>query len=117
MTITDVRVKLQEVERLRAFVNVTIDGDFVVRGLKIIYGPNGYFVSMPSRKQMDGTHRDICHPINNHSRETLEQAVLRAYEEELKRNSGSPQQVGGRTDVLGVSRPMTTENVSSGQQL
>jgi stage V sporulation protein G len=76
---------------LRAFVNVTLDGEFVVRGLKIINGPNGYFVCMPSRKQADGTHRDICHPINNKSREHLEKTILSAYEAELKKNgNGQP---------------------------
>ena len=54
------------------FANVTFDEEFVIRGLKIINGNNGYFVSMPSRKRADGTHQDICHPINNRMREKIE---------------------------------------------
>jgi DNA-binding cell septation regulator SpoVG len=60
----------------------------VIRGLKVINGTNGYFVSMPSRKRSDGTHQDIAHPINNRMRQKLEGAVLAAYEEELKANAG-----------------------------
>ncbi len=84
MEITEVRVTLRDEEKLKAFANVTFDEEFVIRGLKIINGNNGYFVSMPSRKRADGTHQDICHPINNRMRERIEQAVLAAYEDELK---------------------------------
>lgn len=89
MTITDIRVTLQDEERLKAFVNVTLDNEFVVRGLKIIHGPNGYFVCMPSRKQSDGTHRDICHPINAQAREMFERAVLDGYQQELKKDGAA----------------------------
>lgn len=84
MEITEVRVTLRDEEKLKAFANVTFDEEFVIRGLKIINGNNGYFVSMPSRKRTDGTHQDICHPINNRMREKIEKAVLAAYEDELK---------------------------------
>lgn len=84
MEITEVRVTLFEDEKLRAFCNVTFDGDFVVRGIKVIDGPNGYIVSMPSRKRNDATHQDICHPINSRMRERLEHAVLNAYDEQLR---------------------------------
>ena len=52
MLITEVRVKLvgNTAERLLAFCSITIDAAFVVRDLKIIGGPNGPFVAMPSRK-------------------------------------------------------------------
>jgi stage V sporulation protein G len=52
MEITEVRVKLveQTAERLLAFCSITIDAAFVVRDIKIIDGPNGPFVAMPSRK-------------------------------------------------------------------
>jgi stage V sporulation protein G len=82
--ITEVRITLRDEEKLKAFANVTFDDAFVVRGLKVINGTNGYFVSMPSRKRPDGTYQDIAHPINNEMRATIEKAVLGAYEEELK---------------------------------
>jgi len=82
--ITEVRITLRDEDKLKAFANVTFDEEFVIRGLKIINGNNGYFVSMPSRKRSDGTHQDICHPINNRMRQKIESAVLAAYEQELK---------------------------------
>lgn len=57
MNITEVRIKLVEDsgenERLLAFCSITFEDAFVVRDLKIIGGPKGFFVAMPSRKLMD----------------------------------------------------------------
>jgi stage V sporulation protein G len=52
MEVTEVKVKLVDIksERLKAFCTVTLDGEFVVRDIKIIEGGTGPFVAMPSRK-------------------------------------------------------------------
>ncbi len=84
MEITEVRIILRDEVKLRGFANVTFDNAFVVRGMKIISGTNGYFVSMPSRKRPDGSHQDVAHPINNETRRMIENAVLDAYEKEMR---------------------------------
>ena len=89
MEITEIRVTLRDEEKLRGFANVTFDNAFVVRGMKIIQGNSGYFVSMPSRKRPDGTHQDIAHPVNKDMRSLIEKSVLEAYESELKAQSSS----------------------------
>jgi len=55
MKVTNVTVKLSPPggDRLKAFCTMTLDGEFVVRDLKIIEGTNGLFVAMPSRKLTD----------------------------------------------------------------
>jgi stage V sporulation protein G len=60
MRITEVRIKLmhQTTDRLLAFGAITIDNAFVVRDLKLIMGPQGPFVAMPSRKMT--THCPRC---------------------------------------------------------
>lgn len=89
MEITEIRVTLRDEDKLKGFANVTFDNAFVVRGMKIIQGNKGYFVSMPSRKRPDGTHQDIAHPVNSDMRQEIEQRVLEAYELELKTQSAS----------------------------
>ena len=84
MEITEIRVTLRNEDKLKAFVNVTFDNQFVVRGLKIIRGKDGYFVSMPSRRLPHGKYQDIAHPINSEARHFLEVKVFEAYEEALK---------------------------------
>lgn len=85
MKITEIRVNLQQEEVLKAFVSVTFDNEFVVRGLKIIVGTEGRFVAMPARKRRDGSFQDIAHPINREMRAYLEECVLRAYDEAFER--------------------------------
>ncbi len=83
MEITEVNITLRDEEKLKAFVNVTFDDVFVVRGLKVIKGVNGYFISMPSRKMPDGSFRDIAHPITNDFREFIEKVILDKYQSVL----------------------------------
>ena len=82
MEITEVRVNLQNEEVLKAFVSITLDDEFVIRGLKVIQGMDGRFVAMPARKKKDGTFQDIAHPINRETRQYLERVVLEAYDQE-----------------------------------
>jgi stage V sporulation protein G len=90
MEITEITVSIRDEDKLKAFVNVTFDDCFVVRGMKVIKGATGYFVSMPSRKMNDGTYRDIAHPITNEFREKVENAILEAYKAEVRRNGQEP---------------------------
>ncbi|MBN2037876.1 MAG: SpoVG family protein [Chitinispirillaceae bacterium] len=88
MEITEVRIILKNEEKLKAFANITFDDAFVVRGLKVINGNKGYFVSMPSRRKRDGTFQDLAHPINNDLRIQIEDKVLDAFEQELNMHGG-----------------------------
>ena len=83
MEITDVKVIPVDDEKLKAFVSIVFDGDFVVTDIKIIHGPKGLFVSMPSKKRKDGTFKDIAHPLNNQMRQYLEEKVLSVYRQQV----------------------------------
>ena len=84
MQITDIKVrKLFEEGPMKAIVSVTFDGQLAVHDIKVINARDKFFIVMPSRKNPDGTYRDIVHPINADFRNHLESAVLRAYEEEV----------------------------------
>ena len=76
MEITDVKVIPVDDEKLKAFVSIVFDHCFVVTDIKVIHGPKGLFVSMPSKKRKDGTFKDIAHPLNNQMRQYLEEAAL-----------------------------------------
>ena len=84
MKITEVKIFPVNEERLKAYVSITVDACFVVRDLKIIQGHSGLFVAMPSKKRKDGQFRDIAHPLNQETRNMIEDAVFDAYESELR---------------------------------
>jgi stage V sporulation protein G len=82
--LTDIRISIRDEEKLKAFVTITFDECFVVRGVKIIHGNRGLFVAMPSRRRPDGTFQDIAHPIQSEMRDRLEEEILVAYREALE---------------------------------
>lgn len=84
MKITEVKIFPVNEDRLKAYVTITIENCFVVRDLKVIQGPGGLFVAMPSKKRKDGQFRDIAHPLNQETRENIENLVFEAYEKELR---------------------------------
>lgn len=124
MKVTEVRIKLNlsTTDRLRGFCSITLDNAFAIRDIKIIEGPGGLFVAMPSRKLMDHCRRcqgknhlkarfcnscgsplnpdrheapadprakmhcDVAHPINAAMRAAVQDAIVKAYHEELARS-------------------------------
>ena len=66
-------------ERVKAIASVSLDGQFVVKGLRVVSGNKGLFVAAPqlSYKANDGgvKYSDIFFPISN--------AVLKAYDRKL----------------------------------
>ena len=84
MKISEVKIFPVNEDRLKAYVTITIEGCFVVRDLKIIQGPQGLFIAMPSKKRKDGQFRDIAHPLNQATRQHIEDMVFEAYENQLK---------------------------------
>jgi len=84
MQITDVRVrKITKEGKMKAIVSITLDDEFVVHDIKVIEGEKGLFIAMPSKKATDGEYRDIAHPINSATRESIQKIILEQYEKAL----------------------------------
>ncbi len=92
MQITDVRVrKVFDEGPMKAIISVTFDNELALHDVKVINARDKYFVVMPSRKNPDGTYRDIVHPINAAMRNLLETTVINAYFEKLKEIEEHPE--------------------------
>lgn len=84
MNITDVRVRKVEKEgKMKAVVSITIDQEFVIHDIKVIEGDRGLFIAMPSKRTADGEFRDIAHPINSETRDSIQKIILESYEKSL----------------------------------
>ncbi|HNQ78705.1 MAG TPA: septation regulator SpoVG [Acidobacteriota bacterium] len=88
MKITEVRIRTVTSDKLKAYASVIFDECFVITDIKVIEGPKGLFLSMPSKKKRDGKFRDIAHPLNTDFRKYMEDAVLDEYKKALE----SPQE-------------------------
>lgn len=68
---------------IRAYATATLDSCLAIRGIKIVEGNRGgLFVSMPSRKTLDG-YKEICFPVTAEFREQIHGAVLDAYHQAI----------------------------------
>lgn len=86
MQITDIKIrKLFDDGPMKAVVSITLDNALAIHDVKVIYARDKYFIVMPSRKNPDGTYRDIVHPINAQFRGELEASILAEYEREAER--------------------------------
>ena len=86
MHITDVRVRMKGNDsKMKAIASITIDDVFVIHDIKVIDGEKGMFIAMPSRKAGDGEYKDIAHPINSETRNSIQKIILEKYEEELEK--------------------------------
>ena len=84
MQITDVKVRKVESEnRMKAVASVTFDDAFVVHDIKVIESATATFIAMPSRKTPKGEWTDIAHPINQETRDMIENKVLEEYKKAL----------------------------------
>ena len=87
MQITDIKIRkvFSNDGPMKAVVSVTFDDALALHDIKVINTRDKYFIVMPSRKNPDGTFRDIVHPINSDFRHAHEEEVLDAYFAEVKR--------------------------------
>ena len=76
---------------LKAIGTISINDDFIVRGVRVVDGENGLFVAMPSQKVGDG-YRDVCFPKSAELREEINSKVLEAYEQTLAEEQGQNQE-------------------------
>jgi DNA-binding cell septation regulator SpoVG len=78
--ITDVQIKLTGDSILRAFVTLTLNDSFAVRGLMLKHGAHGLFVVMPFRWRPDGQHVEDAGPLDEATRLYITRVVVEAYE-------------------------------------
>ena len=79
MEITEIQIYPVADRMLKAYAAITFDDCFVIRDMKVIQGRKGIFVAMPSRRQADGSYRDIAHPLDTQTRNRIQEQVLRVY--------------------------------------
>lgn len=92
MEITETRISLVKSSKssLVGFAAITLDNELVIKGIKIIEGNKGLFVSMPSSKGSDDKYYDDVFPLTGDLRNHINDTVLDAYEEEAAGNKKKP---------------------------
>ena len=71
--------KLDGTGSTKAFCDLSILGAFVVKGLRIVEGEKGLFVSMPREEGKDGKWYNTVVPLKREVKDEIEKLVLEAY--------------------------------------
>ena len=82
MIVTNVKIKKvdgDKLDRLKAYVDITLDESLVIHGLKLMQGEQGLFVAMPSRKMRNEEYKDIVHLICPDLRNYITKVVEEKY--------------------------------------
>jgi stage V sporulation protein G len=83
----DVRVyplKNQEENSTKAFASVTVEDLIAIKGIRVVEGTKGHFVTMPQSKDNEGNYHDIAFPVNGDLRKAMNKAVLDEFKEITK---------------------------------
>jgi stage V sporulation protein G len=125
MQITEVRVFPVGEDKLKAYASIVLDECFIINDLKVIQGKRGLFISMPSRRRKRGGYRDVAHPLNNETRQMIEDRILEEYQVSLESGAGAaapeealledpPREEEGRQDLAVVGPPLAAAASNAG---
>jgi len=88
--ITDVAVwPYNEGGSLKAYASITLNGDFVIKSIRLIEGRNGLFLGFPENYKGEQGY-PICFPITASLRETATRLIIEKYEGVLAEVEAEP---------------------------
>ena len=78
------RVSVRKIEssnpKMKGTAYVELDNCFAIENIRIIEKADGsLFAAMPSRKKQNGEFHDICHPINEETRNMFNSRIIEEY--------------------------------------
>jgi len=88
-------IKVERIHRLngesatQAFVDLLILDAFLVKGLRVVKGQEGLFISMPREQGRDGKWYDVFYPVSKEMRKGLQELILEEYHAELDTDGGA----------------------------
>jgi len=85
MVAEDLKITVSRLHKLdgtgatKAFCDLSILDSFVIKGLRVVEGEKGLFVSMPQEAGKDGKWYSTVIPLNREIKDEIEKIVLEAY--------------------------------------
>ena len=79
--------------KTKAFIDLTLDDTLVIKGLTLVEGKNGLFLSFPSTKGKDGKYYNSVYSLDKEWATLLQDACVKKYNE-CNQNS-QPESSGG----------------------
>lgn len=76
--------KLDGTGNLKAFCDVAVAESFLIKGITVVEGKKGLFVSMPREQGKDGNWYDAVIPLTKEARQQVSELVLKAYQSDAE---------------------------------
>ena len=67
--------------KTKGFIDLELDGILVIKGLTLVEGENGLFLSFPSTKGKDGKYYNSVYSLDKEWRDLLQDACIKKYKE------------------------------------
>lgn len=67
--------------KTKGFIDLELDGTLVIKGLTLVEGENGLFLSFPSTKGKDGKYYNSVYSLDKEWRNLLQDACIKKYKE------------------------------------
>lgn len=78
----------------KAFIELKLDNTLVIKGLSLVEGKNGLFLSYPSTKGKDGKYYNSVYSLDKDWNKKLEDVCIKKYKE-AKKADGDTTSEGG----------------------
>ena len=85
----------------KAFASITVDNLIAIKGIRVVAGSKGHFVTMPQSRDNEGNYHDIAFPVNGDLRKAINKAVLDEFKEAVK----AAEQVAENTVDKAIDKP------------
>ena len=112
----DVRIyplKKQEENSTKAFASVTVEDLIAIKGIRVVEGSKGHFVTMPQSRDNEGNYHDIAFPVNGDLRKAMNKAIL----DEFKELTKSAEKTADKETIKSTGAAAASKSTDDGPDL
>lgn len=81
MKITDIKIRLKDEKKVKAIVEVTLDNQLIIHGIRLVQTDKAFVITMPHFKGKGDKYLDLVHPANADFRKYLTDEIVTKYQE------------------------------------
>ncbi|WP_294655071.1 SpoVG family protein [uncultured Fusobacterium sp.] len=81
MKVTDIKIRLKDEKKVKAIVEVTLDNQLIIHGIRLVQTDKAFVITMPHFKGKGDKYLDLVHPANADFRKYLTDEIVTKYQE------------------------------------
>lgn len=81
MKVTDIKIRLKDEKKVKAIVEVTLDNQLIIHGIRLVQTDKAFVITMPHFKGKGDKYLDLVHPANADFRKYMTDEIVTKYQE------------------------------------